>query len=259
FIVLGEPESDMVDRVRALDRGCDDFLAKPFDYQELLARIRAVLRRTTPAAHETLRAGPITADLATRCVAVDGVPVTLASKEYELLLKLMTDPTRVFTKEQLLREVWDFRSLGRTRTLDSHASRLRRKLGTAAPGNFVLNVWGGWGTGYSTDKLVLRERVRRSLLSRPPAHLERRPRPRRPRREDHTRRDRARSRQPRPGTPARQRAARDVPQWLAPVSRRRGPPRTPPGRPVADSRQRSARSPRRARGCGGHRRVRADA
>jgi len=75
-------------------------------------------------------------------VAVDGVPVTLASKEYELLLKLMTDPTRVFTKEQLLREVWDFRSLGRTRTLDSHASRLRRKLGTAAPGNFVLNVWG---------------------------------------------------------------------------------------------------------------------
>ena len=102
----------------------------------------SVLRRTTPAAHETLRAGPITADLATRRVTVDGVPVALASKEYELLLKLMTDPTRVFTKEHLLREVWDFRSLGRTRTLDSHASRLRRKLGAAAPGNFVVNVWG---------------------------------------------------------------------------------------------------------------------
>src|ERR1700704_2964555 len=72
-IVLGEPESDAVDRVRALDRGCDDFLAKPFDYEELLARIRAVLRRTTPPAHETLRAGPITADLATRCVTADGV------------------------------------------------------------------------------------------------------------------------------------------------------------------------------------------
>src|SRR2546422_8541391 len=141
-IVLGEPESDAVDRVRALDRGCDDFLAKPFDYEELLARIRAVLRRTTPAAHETLRAGPITADLATRCVTVDGVPVSLAGKEYELLLKLMTDPTRVFTKEHLLREVWDFRSLGRTRTLDSHASRLRRKLAAAGEGVFVLNVWG---------------------------------------------------------------------------------------------------------------------
>jgi DNA-binding response OmpR family regulator len=141
-IVLGEPESDAVDRVRALERGCDDFLARPFDYEELLARIRAVLRRTTPPSHEIMRAGPITADLATRCVKVDGVPVALAGKEYELLLKLMTDPTRVFTKEQLLREVWGFRSLGRTRTLDSHASRLRRKLGAAAPGIFVLNVWG---------------------------------------------------------------------------------------------------------------------
>jgi DNA-binding response OmpR family regulator len=141
-IVLGEPESDAVDRVRALDRGCDDFLVRPFDYEELLARIRAVLRRTTPAAHETRRAGPIIADLATRCVSVDGVAVTLAGREYELLLKLMTDPTRVFTKEQLLREVWGFRSLGRTRTLDSHASRLRRKLVAAAGGEFVLNVWG---------------------------------------------------------------------------------------------------------------------
>jgi len=141
-IVLGEPESDAVDRVRALDRGCDDFLVRPFDYEELLARIRAVLRRTTPAAHDTMRAGPITTDLATRCVSVDGVAVTLAGREYELLLKLMTDPTRVFTKEQLLREVWGFRSLGRTRTLDSHASRLRRKLVAAAGGEFVLNVWG---------------------------------------------------------------------------------------------------------------------
>jgi DNA-binding response OmpR family regulator len=141
-IVLGEPESDAVDRVRALDRGCDDFLARPFVYEELLARIRAVLRRTLPAAHETRRAGLVAADLATRRVTVGGRPITLAGKEYELLLKLMTDPTKVFTKEQLLREVWGFRSLGRTRTLDSHASRLRRKLAAAAPGPFVLNVWG---------------------------------------------------------------------------------------------------------------------
>ena len=111
-IVLGEAESDAVDRVRALDRGCDDFLVRPFDYEELLARIRAVLRRTMPAAHETLRAGPITADLATRCVKVDGLSVALAGKEYELLVKLMSDPTRVFTKESLLRDVWGFRSLG---------------------------------------------------------------------------------------------------------------------------------------------------
>jgi DNA-binding response OmpR family regulator len=141
-IVLGRPESDAVDRVRALERGCDDFLVRPFAYEELLARIRAVLRRTTPAGHEIRYAGPITADLATRSVTVEDVAVSLAGKEYELLLKLMTDPTRVFTKEQLLREVWGFRSLGRTRTLDSHASRLRRKLAAAGAGSTVVNVWG---------------------------------------------------------------------------------------------------------------------
>jgi DNA-binding response OmpR family regulator len=141
-IVLGQPESDAVDRVRALERGCDDFLVRPFAYEELLARIRAVLRRAAPAGHELRRAGAITADLATRSVTVGESGVSLAGKEYELLLKLMTDPTRVFTKEQLLREVWGFRSLGRTRTLDSHASRLRRKLATAGAGGVVVNVWG---------------------------------------------------------------------------------------------------------------------
>jgi DNA-binding response OmpR family regulator len=141
-IVLGDSASDAVDRVRALERGCDDFLARPFSYEELLARIRAVLRRTTPAPHEVRRAAAIVADLATRAVAVGDVPVSLAGKEYELLLKLMTDPTRVFTKEQLLRDVWGFRSLGRTRTLDSHASRLRRKLTAAGAGPVVVNVWG---------------------------------------------------------------------------------------------------------------------
>jgi DNA-binding response OmpR family regulator len=88
------------------------------------------------------RAGAIVADLATRTVTVSERPVPLAGKEYELLLKLLTDPGRVFTKEQLLRDVWGFRSLGRTRTLDSHASRLRRKLGAAGAGSVVVNVWG---------------------------------------------------------------------------------------------------------------------
>src|ERR671939_156682 len=74
-IVLGRPECDAVDRVRALERGCDDFLVRPFSYEELLARIRAVLRRTAPAPHEVRRAGPISADVATRCVTVGAVPV----------------------------------------------------------------------------------------------------------------------------------------------------------------------------------------
>jgi DNA-binding response OmpR family regulator len=141
-IVLGDPDSDSVDCVRALERGCDDFVPRPFAYEELLARIRAVLRRAAPPEHEVVRAGPIEADCATRRVTVSGRPTALAGKEYELLLKLMTDPERVFTKEELLRDVWGFRSLGRTRTLDSHASRLRRKLQDAEDGRYVINVWG---------------------------------------------------------------------------------------------------------------------
>ena len=88
-----------------------------------------------------MRAGPISVERTTRRVSVDGARVDLAGKEYELLLKLASEPHRVFTKEELLREVWDFRSLGRTRTLDSHAWRLRRKLQAVHPGPFVVNVW----------------------------------------------------------------------------------------------------------------------
>lgn len=145
IIVLGRPDSDAVDRVRAFDGGCDDYVGRPFHYEELLARIRAVLRRVSPPVSDRMRVGALAIDRAARRVTVGDVPVVLAAKEYELLVKLAEEPTRVFTKEQLLREVWGFRSLGRTRTLDSHASRLRRKL-AAAGGDYVRNVW---GVGYS--------------------------------------------------------------------------------------------------------------
>lgn len=141
-IVLGQTQADTVDRVRAFDRGCDDYLGRPFHYDELLARIRAVLRRTSPPEPERLEAGEIAIDRETRRVTAFGEEVVLATKEYELLLKLASEPYRVFTKEQLLREVWGFRSIGRTRTLDSHASRLRRKLAQPDRPPCVLNVWG---------------------------------------------------------------------------------------------------------------------
>jgi DNA-binding response OmpR family regulator len=141
-IVLDRPDADEVDRVRAFDRGCDDYVARPFVYDELLARIRAILRRTKPRLGERIEAGGIVVDRRTRGVTVDGVAVALAGKEYELLLRLAAEPERVFSKEQLLRDVWGFRSLGRTRTLDSHASRLRRKLARPDAAPYVVNVWG---------------------------------------------------------------------------------------------------------------------
>ncbi len=141
-IVLGEARADAVDRVHAFERGCDDFVPRPFHYEELVARIHAVLRRTRPAEQDRLAAGPIAIDRPTRRVTVHGLQVALAAKEYELLVKLASEATRVFTKEELLREVWGFVALGRTRTLDSHASRLRRKLTLAGAEDCVLNVWG---------------------------------------------------------------------------------------------------------------------
>jgi DNA-binding response OmpR family regulator len=141
-IVLGHAQADAVDRVRAFARGCDDYVARPFVYEELVWRIRAILRRAAPPPDDLVQVGEIVIDRATRCVTVAGIRVVLPAKEYELLLHLTTAPTRVFTKEELLREVWGFRSLGRTRTLDSHASRLRRNLSAASETPYVLNEWG---------------------------------------------------------------------------------------------------------------------
>jgi DNA-binding response OmpR family regulator len=142
-IVLGRSEADAVERVRAFRRGCDDYLPRPFDYQELVERIRAVLRRAKPPAPETIVAGPLSIDLRTRVVDVAGAHVTLAQKEYALLVKLAAEPRRVFTKHELLRDVWNYRAEARTRTLDSHASRLRRKLRAVDPSTpWVDNVWG---------------------------------------------------------------------------------------------------------------------
>ena len=141
-IILGGAESDAVERVQAFERGCDDYLTQPFHHQELVARIRAVLRRAAPDSRQLLVAGEIELDRQTRRVAVAGERVFLAAKEFELLAKLASAPYRVFSKEELLREVWGFRSIGRTRTVDSHASRLRRKLARPGSGPFVINEWG---------------------------------------------------------------------------------------------------------------------
>lgn len=141
-IVLGPEEADAVDRVRAFQRGADDYLSLPVVYEELVARIRAVLRRTAPPSPSLVRVGDLTIDRLARVVAVRGEPVRLAGKEFQLLCALAAEPNRVFTKDELLRDVWGYRSFTRTRTLDSHVSRLRQKLDRSPEDRFVVNVWG---------------------------------------------------------------------------------------------------------------------
>lgn len=110
----------------------------------LRARIRAVLRRSGQADGDGLviDVRGLVVDRRTRTVRAGGRRVDLSTKEYELLLALAGDPERVFTKDELLREVWGFRSLVRTRTVDSHASRVRRKLAAVSDTPYVVNVWG---------------------------------------------------------------------------------------------------------------------
>jgi DNA-binding response OmpR family regulator len=136
--------ADELARVRVFDRGGDDVVAKPFSYPELRGRIRALLRRASEPRPRTLsRVGALSVDHRAREVRVGERPVTLAAKEYELLRALIADPTRVFTREELLRDVWGLGTQARTRTLDSHVFRLRQKLAAAGPGRrMVITVWG---------------------------------------------------------------------------------------------------------------------
>ena len=134
---------DELHRIRVLDRGGDDVLAKPYSYAELRARITALLRRARARiAPRMLRVGALTIDLAARTVDINDHRLSLPAKEYELLRALASEPTRVFTREELLRDVWGHRHGGPARTLDSHASRLRRHLAGAGTEGLIRNIWG---------------------------------------------------------------------------------------------------------------------
>ena len=140
-LVLSGRTGDL-DRVRGFDRGCDDYVAKPFSYPELKARIAALLRRAQRRPTlARLRVGPLELDPLGRQVWLHGEEIQLSKKEFALLRALAAEPTRVFTREELLRGVWGYQSIGTTRTLDSHAARLRRKLRSRGDG-LVVNVWG---------------------------------------------------------------------------------------------------------------------
>ncbi len=130
-LIVVTARGEEVDRVIGLELGADDYLVKPFGFRELLARIRAVTRRTAARSEpsEPLRLGSVTIDRRAHRVAVGGREVALSRKEYELLDFLAADPGAVCTREDIIDAVWDPHWYGPTKTLDVHVASLRRKLG----------------------------------------------------------------------------------------------------------------------------------
>lgn len=148
-IVMLTARDDAVDKVVGLELGADDYLTKPFNPRELVARVRAVLRRTTAspesddeAVLKTYEIGDLRIEVGPREVFVTDEQVALTPKEFDLLVTLIESRGIVLTREQLLERVWGFTFLGDSRTIDVHVRQLRRKLGDACPIQTV------WGTGY---------------------------------------------------------------------------------------------------------------
>ncbi len=153
-ILMLTARSEEVDRVLGLEVGADDYLTKPFSVRELMARVRAMLRRVDllsgagdrrglPPAEPTppiLSAGPLRIDLGQHAVELDGSPIELTPKEFDLLALLIRNPGRAFSRDYLIEKVWDYEAGGFDRTVDTHILRLRRKLGPL--GDRIETVWG---------------------------------------------------------------------------------------------------------------------
>jgi len=141
-IIVISARSDEVDRVVGLEIGADDYVTKPFGVREVVARMRAVLRRVQPSVKEPAQQehGRVRIDRRGRRVHLDGAELELTPKEFDLLSFLAEEPGAVFTREQIMEAVWDENWFGPTKTLDVHVGVLRRKLGDAASLETVRGV-----------------------------------------------------------------------------------------------------------------------
>ncbi|GIE93021.1 response regulator transcription factor [Paractinoplanes rishiriensis] len=129
-IIMLTARGDEADRVLGLEIGADDYVAKPFSTRELVARMRAISRRTGVGGRSpAVRLGPLEIDERTRQASLDGVPLALTPKEYQLLCVLAADPGAVVDRRRILETVWEPNFFGHTKTLDFHVATLRRKLG----------------------------------------------------------------------------------------------------------------------------------
>jgi len=150
-IIMLTARSDDIDKIVGLELGADDYLTKPFNPRELVARVKAILRRggivekrdTTPAANAIVNVGNLTIDPERRLVKIDNDGVDLRMKEFDLLVTLARDPGLVFSREKLLELVWGYDFAGETRTVDVHIAHLRHKLKPMTP-----NIETVWGVGY---------------------------------------------------------------------------------------------------------------
>jgi len=150
-VLLVTARSEEIDRVLGLELGADDYISKPFSTRELAARLRAILRRSAPV-EATGRApqlafGPITVDLDMHTARVDGQPVDLTRREFELLAYFLANPRRVLTREKILQQVWGLEYLGESRTIDAHVRRVRAKLGPVAAEQIETVVGVGYRLG----------------------------------------------------------------------------------------------------------------
>jgi DNA-binding response OmpR family regulator len=141
-IIMLTARSDDVDRIVGLELGADDYLSKPFNPRELVARVKAVLRRTQrpPEAAAPLRLARLSVDPARREATVAGKPITLRTKEFDVLWVLLRNQGLVLTREQLLNDAWGYDFAGETRTVDVHVAHLRSRL--AGSGVSIETVWG---------------------------------------------------------------------------------------------------------------------
>jgi len=161
-IVMLTARGTETDRIVGLELGADDYVVKPFSGAEVIARIRAVLRRTggnaggnasgLAAQPEVLQAGPLELDAAARRAWLDGEELQLSRKEMDLLVRLMRDAGRVVTREDLMADVWDVNWFGSTKTLDVHVGWLRRKLGDDPARPRFIHTVRGVGFRFASDE-----------------------------------------------------------------------------------------------------------
>ena len=148
-VIIASAKGEEYDKIKGLDTGADDYLAKPFGMMEMISRIKAVLRRSIHAISNNLTSGNIEMDLDSHIVKINGEQIELTLKEYELLKLFISHPGIVFSREALLNKIWEVEYYGETRTVDVHIRTLRSKL--KEEGNRITTVR---GVGYRYEAMV---------------------------------------------------------------------------------------------------------